>query len=1153
MRHLSILAIAASSLLQAQDIVGYEYFFDSDPGIGTATFASVTSGDTVPIADQIDLTGLSLGVHRFCLRTKDADGVWSHSVCRPFFVQQGGPMLALADVSAAEYFFDTDPGQGGGTAVGLTPEDTVSLEVLAPLAGLPTGVHRFCLRVKDANGVWSHQVCRPFFINGSNGQVVADIDAAEYYFDTDPGQGNGTALSVAAGDTVNMQVLASTAGLPTGVHRFCLRVKDINGTWGHQVCRPFFVSTSDPQVVWDIVAAEYFFNTDPGIGAATPLPLDAIGDTVVISQEALSVAGLPLADHVLWLRLKDEAGNWGFASSVPFTVCETYGPLAGFTFIKDNNTVAFTDTSEYAEWLLWDLGDGTTDTLGSLVHTYEEAGFYDVCLIAANNCLPPGDTVCTSVVIKGINSIQPDVGGNQGGVTTYIKGAGFTDSTMVRLVRNDTVFIEPDTVYLVNLGRIGVDLNLWEADTGFWDVEVIIAPDTFLVADGFRIIDAPYSDSLLTISLLGANRIRAGFSFTYSVVCQNNGYNDASAVPVWLEGLPIGSDISVIGGSLPLDSLPEIASQQIPWDSLPSSYVDSTTMTAFNVVVIPVIPARSTYTVQFLVRIPNTVQFFEEYEVVASIDKPLLSNEDLFARAWTLEQCVNGMMEIAIDLVIDVVGVSDWEECLGISGFSQELLKKVVRRGKGYSPSGNMPDGPFNTVFELGDHIMSPIKQAHACAEAALGTIPVGKAVSLVKKSLEIWKTAKTTYNQVGTAFACLDVILGRVQRRMRVIVPPVQSSDPNAKYGPGAGSSVHYVNSIGSFAYMIAFENEPTATASAQFVTVIDTLDMERLDLSTFRFTFATVGLSTVLSVGPEQTMVKDIPLDNGTGMNARVIADLDPSAGIVTWRFFTIDPTTGQNTTDQFSGFLPPDTVPPLGQGYVGFLIDPMPGFEEGDSLSNTATIIFDFNDPIITDPWVVVLDTTPPWSMVEGLAPSVVGDSVFVQWSGEDTLSGVEMYTVMVSVDGEEYLPWLVNSSITSGWFHGDIGSTYRFYSLAVDSAGNVEEVPVEGYDTEVTFFDISTSLSSNVTENGLVAAIGPNPGGSRTVRVWIRSNSSERYALSIFGQSGTNLFTEWIPSNGRETILITDWSWLASGVYFIRITDGREQTYLRWVRE
>lgn len=86
---------------------------------------------------------------------------------------------------------------------------------------------------------------------------------------------------------------------------------------------------------------------------------------------------------------------------------------------------------------------------------------------------------------------------------------------------------------------------------------------------------------------------------------------------------------------------------------------------------------------------------------------------------------------------------------------------------------------------------------------------------------------------------------------------------------------------------------------------------------------------------------------------------------------------------------------------------------------------------------------MDAALPSSSVQEL-PEATSDSAFaVEWSGQDPSgSGVHSYSVFVSKDGGSFQPWRTGTPATSDTFDAELGYTYRFYSLARDTAGNLE---------------------------------------------------------------------------------------------------------------
>ena len=221
------------------------------------------------------------------------------------------------NITNAEYFVDTDPGVGNGTAVSVgTPGNIVNFTVSVPTGSYSSGFHFLAIRVKDANGKWGLYDKRGFYVSIS-AVNSANITAAEYFFDTDPGIGNGTSLSVgSSGAVVNF-----TASIPTslsvGFHFLAIRVKDANGYWGLFDKRGFYVSSAAVNS-GNITAAEYFIDSDPGIGNGTSLSVGSSG--AVVNFTASIPTSLSVGFHFLAIRVKDANGYWGLFDKRGFYV-----------------------------------------------------------------------------------------------------------------------------------------------------------------------------------------------------------------------------------------------------------------------------------------------------------------------------------------------------------------------------------------------------------------------------------------------------------------------------------------------------------------------------------------------------------------------------------------------------------------------------------------------------------------------------------------------------------------------------------------------------------------------------------------------------------------------------------------------------------------
>ena len=202
-------------------------------------------------------------------------------------------------ITKAEYFFDTDPGAGNGTAISFTPTSgDVSFTTNIPTASLSQGFHFVGIRAKENGGPWSIFENRGFYITSSTADA-GNIAAAEYFFDADPGSGNGTAIAITPGATTNFTVPLPTASLSPGFHFLAIRMKGLDGKWGVFEARGFYITNSTSDVP-NITNAEYFFDADPGNGDGTALSV--VPGATVNFTVSLPSTGLQPGFHFLAIR-----------------------------------------------------------------------------------------------------------------------------------------------------------------------------------------------------------------------------------------------------------------------------------------------------------------------------------------------------------------------------------------------------------------------------------------------------------------------------------------------------------------------------------------------------------------------------------------------------------------------------------------------------------------------------------------------------------------------------------------------------------------------------------------------------------------------------------------------------------------------------------
>ena len=333
MKKIFFIACILFSMLDtfSQNINGAEYFYDTDPGIGNGTSVSVVAAGDSATANFIASTAsLPVGFHTLCLRYRYSNGMWGLFEKVPFFILPTVPLNAL-QINRAEYFVDTDPGIGNGTVVNFTAADSANLSLVIPTNGFTPGFHTLFIRYRNTAGVWGLFESSSFYILPTVPLNPLQINRAEYFVDTDPGIGNGTAVNFTAADSANLSLVIPSNGLTTGFHTLFIRYRNTAGVWGLYESSPFFIIPTVNPIVHQLDKAEYFIDTDPGFGNATPINISPSADSASLVLN-VNTTGLSAGSHTLNIRYRNTNGLWGIFITDTFNLCAT-PPVASITSV----------------------------------------------------------------------------------------------------------------------------------------------------------------------------------------------------------------------------------------------------------------------------------------------------------------------------------------------------------------------------------------------------------------------------------------------------------------------------------------------------------------------------------------------------------------------------------------------------------------------------------------------------------------------------------------------------------------------------------------------------------------------------------------------------------------------------------------------------
>ncbi len=284
------------------------------------------------------------------------------------------------------------------------------------------------------------------------------------------------------------------------------------------------------------------------------------------------------------------------------------------------------------------------------------------------------------------------------------------------------------------------------------------------------------------------------------------------------------------------------------------------------------------------------------------------------------------------------------------------------------------------------------------------------------------------------------------------------KSCDPNEMVGPEGTGTDRFVKPGDWLTYTIYFENKADAEASAASVRVTNPLS-DALDWSTFEM--LEVGFGNQVDTGlADGNDVSECVLD-GTNTSVRTEVELDPETGVVAWYLRIVDPNgdTEGWPLDMFAGFLPPnDPETHCGEGHLTYRVKVRDDAPHGVRIDNSASIVFDYNEPIETDPswWNMVARTleagfVEPEVMVDegGTATIAVrGGSAERETSVQvslayQTASAADLDLKNAKVDGATPKGG-VKFPLTLSWAAGEIGAKTLTIPVKADRAVENEEL-------------------------------------------------------------------------------------------------------------
>jgi subtilase family serine protease len=609
----------------------------------------------------------------------------------------------------------------------------------------------------------------------------------------------------------------------------------------------------------------------------------------------------------------------------------------------------------------------------------------------------------------GIRAVSPNIVGNAGFASLRIQGAQLTDASQVFLVLAGGERRLAIGVTNVSASEVRALFNMQQVPPGQYTIGVRLrSGEEAILENAIEVVDEPNSRPPLVVRISGPDSVRPDSLATYYVTIYNGGLNDAIAALVYLR-LPAGTEYFIPG----MEPAPSEAVEQ----GIPPHYEPGDGW-RYIPLIVPVIPAQDAATFRVVVRSPSEAGGI------------LVVKAILLGSVTPGEYRPDGNYILPKGCASSVV--SAILNCLSAAGFS--IGGCVFNFGKwAYSNLVNLWDlatNPnagrwevFNFFWKLGSGALSTLARC------------VGDSIPLLK-----WASCGVSVVNAVRDCSSSDEKPTNVSR-------PI---DPNEKQSPTGFGEQQFVPRREAIPYTVLFENLPTAQAHARQVVITDQLDPD-LDWRTFEVgTISFRGGRYTVEAPPGQRFFQtEVQMrEEDGGLRVQILAGVDITTGQVTFRLTAIDPQTGEPPTSPLLGILPPNNEQREGEGFVTFRVKPKRTVPTGTVITNSATIVFDTEEPLTTNEVFNTVDALPPTTSVEVSASYTNRPSFMVRWSGADDEggSGLRSYTVWVSVDGEPFRVWLNDVTITQAPFDAQSGChTYAFYVTASDNAGNLTPAP------------------------------------------------------------------------------------------------------------
>ena len=730
------------------------------------------------------------------------------------------------------------------------------------------------------------------------------------------------------------------------------------------------------------------------------------------------------------------------------------------------------------------------------IHTWEDGTYY----VAVHDVTGSQNTMTLDYMhMDKYDVVDWDVHtvGNGGCSTITFKGNGFRDLYAVDLFTEEGDTIHSEHIDYESDASITVRFNFTDANVGEYDALFHFTEGEKEIRTCVNVEEA--ENIILVENVVYASNFLRGTANTYTIKIENKGNSTAYQVPLKIQLQADGgiNDITYIKLSENLSSL------EFEWlddEAIPES--DKEALKAL-------IASKGNYLDFLMVR--DTIENEEFMEGYFAVNLPPKTTT-----SFTVTVKSNSRVNVYTLLP------NDWD-FFAFGSQPSKLPRRIMRKSAKESMccAKQHVECAMNlvaTILDYGSVMGGGWAVASCIASVGNTVIPFAYDIWCGETPKDKDEAMKSLYKNIASSLiSCVSKLdpykMGWMIQHVNDVIstsiscfshpkripncppkPPIPHpsnpqppSDPNDIYGYLSEAGSKFIaDSVAKVNYTIEFENDTAfAEASAHSIVIKDTLDSRYFDMRSF--------LPTSIKLGEREAFLDEVDIKTENGVTtflktidmrpeinaiAQVEGEYSQQTGIATWTFTSLDPMTMEPTDDLMQGILPVNYNGTSGIGEVMFEVGVKPNKGDGAKIPNRASIVFDYEDPIITPTWTNTVDAIAPTSTILG-GIQKDNETLMLRIAGEDNRSGVWRYNVYAQAGQgaswelvAENVPvdTMVNATETLVDVHIFEGIEYGFLVLATDSAGNVEHKSFEEAD-----FRLSTVKLGDANGDGTVDAL------------------------------------------------------------------------------